>query len=61
MKCSGRRRDRSGRISTSVPCVDKEPILIARMQSREGVACGGLGQNGRGNAICSRKMVIEVA
>jgi hypothetical protein len=30
------------------------------VKSREGVARGGLWEDGRGNAIGSRKMVIEV-
>ena len=61
MKGSGRHRDLSGCVSTYIPCIDKEPILIARMQSREGVARGRFGQDGGGNAVGSRKMVITVA
>ena len=61
MKGSGRHRDRPGRVSACILCIDKEPILIARVKSGEGVACCRFGQDGGGNTIGSRKMVIEVA
>ena len=42
-------------------CVDEQPILIARMQSRKSVARSGLRQNSGSHAISSREVIAEFA
>jgi hypothetical protein len=40
--------------------IDKEPIFIARSQRGERMAGGRLGQDGRGNVVGAREVVIKV-